>query len=58
MKKFINKQRNCFWTLIGLIFVCEILLMIDNRLIQSIGIILTPFTVMFGFLLIKNDNKI
>ena len=57
MKKFISKQRNCFWTLLGLILVCEVLLKIDNKIIQSIGIILTPIIVIFGILLIKNDNK-
>lgn len=57
MKKFINKQKNCFWTLLGLILVCEILLKIDNKIIQSIGIVLTPFIVMFGYLLIRNDEK-
>jgi len=57
MKKFIGKQKNCFWTLLGLILVCEILLKIDNKIIQSIGIVLTPFIVMFGYLLIRNDEK-
>ena len=57
MKKFINKQKNCFWTLLSLILVCEILLKINNKFIQSIGIILTPFIVILGYLLIKNDNK-
>lgn len=57
MKKFIGKQKNCFWTLIGLILIVEILLTINNKIIQSMGIVLTPFVVMFGYLLIKNDQK-
>ena len=57
MKKFISKQKNCFWTLFGLIVVCETLLTINNRIIQTIGVVLTPFVVLFGILLIKNDNK-
>ena len=57
MKKFINKQKNCFWTLLCLILFCELLLKIDNKIIQSIGIILTPFIVTFGVLLIRNDQK-
>ena len=57
MKKFVNKQSNCFWTLLVLIIVCEILLKINNIFIQTLGIILIPFIVMFGYLLIKNDNK-
>lgn len=57
MKKFISKQRNCFCTLISLILVCEVLLTIDNRIIQSIGIILIPFIVTFEILLMKKENK-
>jgi len=58
MKKFISKQKNCFWTLIGLILVCEMLLTIDNKIIQSMGIVLTPLIVMLGYLLIKNDKTV
>lgn len=57
MKKFVSKQKNCFWTLICLILIVETLLTIDNNIIQSIGIVLTPILVMFGYLLIKNDQK-
>lgn len=57
MKKFISKQKNCFWTLFSLILICETLLTINNRIFQTIGVVLTPFTVVFGILLIKNDNK-
>lgn len=57
MKKFIYKQKNCFWTLLSLIMICEILLKIDNKIVQSFGIALTPFIIMFGLLLIKNDQK-
>ena len=57
MKKFIGKQKNCFWTLLSLIIVCELLLKIDNKVIQTMGIVLTPFIIVFGILLIKNDQK-
>lgn len=57
MKKFISKQKNCLLTLIILIVICELLLKIDNKIIQSLGICIIPFIVMFGFLLIKNDQK-
>ena len=57
MKKFISKQRNCFWTLFSLILFCEILLTIDNKIIQSIGIVLTPFIVIFGILLMLNKKE-
>ena len=57
MKKFVGKQKNCLWTLLSLILVCELLLKIDNKIIQSMGIVLTPFIVVFGILLIRNDQK-
>lgn len=57
MKKFVSKQKNCFWTLLSLILVCLVLLKIDNKLIQSMGVVLTPFIVTFGYLLIRNDQK-
>jgi len=57
MKKFISKQKNCFWTLFSLIFICEILLTINNRFFQSIGIILTPVIIIFGILLMKNKTE-
>ena len=56
MKKFVSKQKNCFWALLSLILVCEILFKVDNIFIQSLGMILTPFTVVFGVLLMKNDE--
>lgn len=57
MKKFVSKQKNCFLSLLILILICELLLKIDNKIIQSIGIVLTPFIVIFGVLLIRNDQK-
>lgn len=57
MKKFVGRQKNCFITMFSLIVICEILLRIDNKIVQSIGIVLMPFIVLFGFLLIKNDKK-
>lgn len=57
MKKFVGKQKNCFITMFVLIVACEILLRIDNKIIQSLGICLLPFIILFGFLLLKNDQK-
>ena len=57
MKKFVSKQKNCLATLLVLILICELLLNINNKIIQSIGIVLTPFVVMLGILLMKNDQK-
>ena len=57
MKKFISKQKNCLLSMLMLIILCEILLKIDNKVIQSLGICLTPFIVMFGILFIKSDKQ-
>ena len=57
MKKFISKQKNCFITLICLVILCETLLKIDNMIVQSIGIILTPLIAILVFLVIRNDQK-
>ena len=57
MKKFISKQKNCLWTLLGVIMVCELLLKINNRVIQSIGIVLTPIIAILVVSVIRNDQK-
>lgn len=57
MKKFINKQKNCLYTLLSLIIVCEILLKVDNKIIQGMGVVLTPIIIILSVLLMKNDNK-
>lgn len=57
MKKFINKQKNCFMTLLSLVVICEILLKINNKIIQTIGIVLTPLIAILVFLVIRNDQK-
>ena len=57
MKSFICKQKNCFITLATLIVICELLLKIDNKFIQSLGILILPFIIYFGYLLIRNDQK-
>ncbi len=57
MKKFISKQKNLLMALLGLVIICEILLKINNRIIQSIGIILTPIIALLVFLVIRNDQK-
>ena len=57
MKKFIGKQKNCFMTLISLVIICEVLLRIDNKVIQAIGVSLTPVIAMMVYFVIRNDQK-
>lgn len=58
MKNFVGKQKHCFITMFSLIVICEVLLRVDNKIIQIVGISLVPFIILFGFLLIKNDKRI
>ena len=57
MKKFITKQKNCLMTLIGLVVLAETLLKIDNKLMQSVGILLMPFIAACVYFVIRNDQK-
>ena len=57
MKKFISKRKNILISLVGLVLVCEFLLNINNKFIQSIGIVLTPIIALMVYLLIRNDQK-
>lgn len=57
MKNFTDKQKKYLLKMFALIAVCEILLKINNAFMQSLGIILVPFIVTYGFLVLKNDSK-
>ncbi|MDO4963448.1 MAG: hypothetical protein Q4E75_05100 [bacterium] len=57
MKKFVCKQKNCFIALTILVLVIETLLKIDNKFVQTLGILMTPMLIMFGLIIIKNDQK-
>ena len=57
MKKFISKQKNCFTSLVISVVLCEILLRIDNRVIQSMGIALTPVIAILVYKVIRNDQR-
>lgn len=57
MKKFISKQKNCIVTLLGIVTLCELLLKIDNRIMQSFGILLTPVIAILVYTVIRNDQK-
>lgn len=57
MKKFVHKQKNCFMTLVFVVVICEVLLRINNPIIQSIGIALTPLIGILVFLVIRNDQR-
>ena len=57
MKKLAVNSKYSFIIMFALIVICEILLRMDNMIIQSLGIFLVPFIVVFGFLIMMNDHK-
>ena len=57
MKNLSSKQRKYLIKMFTLIFICEVLLKTENRIFQSFGILLVPFIVTFGVLLLKEDRQ-
>lgn len=57
MKNFISNQKNCLVTLFALVAVCEMLLKINNKIMQSLGILLTPLVAILVYSVIRNDQK-
>ena len=57
MKSFVRNPKKCLIAMILLIVVCEISLRVDNMVVQSFGICLVPFIILFGLLLMMNDKK-
>lgn len=57
MKSLSGKQKKYLMKMFTLIVMCEILLKIDIKFFQSLGILLVPFIVTFGVLLLKEDGQ-
>lgn len=57
MKRQQRNQKTYISVMISLIIICELLLKVDNMIIQSIGILLTPFIILCVLMTIKNDQK-
>ena len=57
MKSFVRNPKKCLISMILLIVICEISLRVDNMVVQSFGICLVPFIILFGLLLMMNDKK-
>ena len=57
MKNLSGKQKKYLINMFALIFICETLLKIDNKVFQSLGILLVPFIVTYGVLLLKEDKE-
>lgn len=57
MKKIIKNQKKCFMVMVLSIIICEILLNFDNKVAQSLGMIVVPFAVLLGLILMTNSEK-
>ena len=57
MKTAIKKQNKYLITMLMLIFICEIMLQVNNNVLQILGICIVPFIVVFGVLLLTSDKK-
>ena len=55
--KIDTKQKRYLLKLFEFIFVCEVLLKIDNIIIQSLGIMLLPFIVFYAYSFLKCDQS-
>ena len=55
--KFDAKQKRYLIKLIELIFACEVLLKIDNKIIQTFGVLLVPIIVGYGYLFLRRDQN-
>ena len=57
MKEIIKNQKKSFIVMVLSIIICEILLNFDNKVVQSLGMIVVPFAVLLGFIIMKNSEK-
>ena len=57
MRNLSSKQRKYLMKMFTLIFICEILLKTENRFFQLLGILLVPFFVTYGVLLLREDGQ-
>ena len=55
--KFDAKQKRYLIKLFELIFACEVLLKIDNKIIQTLGVLLVPIIVGYGYLFLRRDQS-
>lgn len=57
MKTVINDRARYITAILSLIFICEVMFQINNKIIQSLAICILPMIVVYGVLLFKNENK-
>jgi len=57
MKHFTKYQKVYFIILLILLIISFILFRIDNYYTKLVGVILFPIIIVFGFLMLKEDDK-
>ena len=55
--KTLQKQQKHIITMLLLIFICEIMLNINNKIIQMMGICIVPIIIIQVILIIKSDKE-
>ena len=58
MKTVINDRTKYVTAILLLIFICEIMFQINNKIIQIMGICILPIIIVYGILLFKNENNL
>ena len=57
MKKNNSKQKKYIIYMFSLIFICELLLKINNMFFKAVGILMLPFIIACCLLVLKNDKQ-
>ena len=57
MKKKVSEPKSCLTIMLGLIFICEILLNSNFRFLQVIGILIVPFIITLSIILVTTQSK-
>ena len=55
--KTLQKQQKHIITMLLLIFICEIMLNINNKIIQMMGVCIVPIIIIQVILIIKSDKE-
>ena len=57
MKTVKNKRFKYLTAIVILIFMFELMLQFDNRIVQGLGIGIIPIIVIYGILFIRNEQR-
>jgi len=57
METITSNRAKYITAILSLIFICEIMFHINNKIIQIFGICILPMIFVYGILLFKNEEK-